>query len=157
MFDNYLIRADSLRNVVRDGEVTGFCMAVRIANYRGVYLSLHTGYFLNVDGRDFPRDQQAFTINGKPPRSFDDLRHAVWEHWDFDDEAALHGPCPGELAPGSHVIRFQQCVIAAYGYLSTDEEWVRSPPQTGTGAGSDKTPQVVAYHLQLQPDVELVA
>lgn len=149
MFDNYLVRADSLCNDVVDGEVVGFRLAVRIANYRGVYLSLHTGYFLEVDGVLYPREAQGFAINGKPPRSFAEIAGAVHEHWDYDDEAILHVAAPGGLAPGEHVVRFQQCVIAAYGYLPTDAEWVKAPPVPGTGAGSDKTPQIVTYHLTL--------
>ena len=149
MFDNYLIRSDSLKNTYEGDKVTGFSMAVRIANYRGVFLSLHMGYFLEVDGELFSRESQAFEINGKPPRSFDELKNQVWEHWDYDDEAILHVQKPGGLEPGEHVIRFQQCVIAAYGYLPTDEEWVKAPPEPGTGAGSDKTPQIITYRLSL--------
>ncbi|MBN24632.1 MAG: hypothetical protein CL578_06235 [Alteromonadaceae bacterium] len=149
MFDNYLIRSDSLKNTYDGDTITGFSIAVRIANYRGVFLSLHTGYFLEVDGEQYPREVQKFEINGKPPRSFDELKGQVWEHWDYDDEAILHIEKPGGLAPGEHLVRFQQCVIAAYGYLPTDEEWVKAPPALGTGAGSDKTPQIITYHLPL--------
>ena len=149
MFDNFLIRADSLRNEERGGEIFGFCLAVRNANYRGVYLSLHNGYYLEVDGVEYPTSVQSFEINGQPPRSFDEIRTAVWEHWDFDDEGILHVRKPGGLSPGVHVVRFQQSVLAAYGYLPTDEEWVRNPPKPGTGAGSDKTPQIVTYELTL--------
>lgn len=155
MFDNYLIRANSLQNDIHQGEVVGFSMAVRIANYRGVYLSLHTGYYLEVDGVVYPTDVQTFEINGKPPRSFDEIRTAVHEHWDYDDEAILHVKAPGGLSPGEHTIRFQQCVLAAYGYRPTDEEWVRNPPTPGTGAGSDKTPYIVTYTLSLREDVEV--
>ena len=149
MFDNYLIRADSLKNEIRDGVIVGFSMAVRHANYRGVYLSLHNGYFIEVDGIDYPVSVQTFEINGQPPRSFDKTRLAVHEHWDYDDEAILHIACPGGLSPGRHTVRFQQSVLAAYGYQPTDEEWVRNPPRPGTGAGSDKTPSIITYHLEL--------
>lgn len=155
MFDHLLIRHDSLRNDTIDGEVVGFQLAVRNANYRGVYLSLHNGYFLEVDGVVYPTAVQTFEINGRPPRGFDELRTAVWEHWDFDDEAIVHVRAPGGLAPGEHVIRFQQSVLAAYGYLPTDEEWVRTPPTPGNGAGSDKTPYVVEYRLALN-EMEVV-
>jgi hypothetical protein len=149
MFDQLLIRADSLRNEHKDGEIIGFTLAVRIANYRGVYLSLHNGYYIWVDGVEYPTDLQTFEINGKPPRSFDELRKAVWEHWDYDDEGILHVRKPGGLELGIHTIRFQQSVLAAYGYLPTDEEWVKNPPKPGTGAGSDKTPEIVTYTLPL--------
>lgn len=149
MFDNFLIRPDSLRNEERNHEVIGFCLAVRNANYRGVYLSLHNGYYLSVDGTGYPVGVQSFEINGKPPRSFGEIRTAVHEHWDFDDEGILHVAAPGGLAPGEHVLRFQQSVLAAYGYLPTDEEWVRQPPVPGSGAGSDKAPDIITYRLTL--------
>ncbi|MEU4896421.1 DUF6379 domain-containing protein [Streptomyces sp. NPDC044780] len=155
MFENFLIRPDSLRNETRDGRTVGFTLAVRHANYRGCYLSLHNGYYIEVDGTAYPTSAQTFEINGKAPRTFDDIRHAVHEHWDYDDEAILHVAAPGGLAPGRHSIRFQQSVLAAYGYLPTDEEWVNNPPTPGSGAGSDKTPDIVTYTLDLteQEDV----
>ena len=149
MFENFLIRPDSLRNEERDGEAKPEDLAVRNANYRGVYLSLHNGYYLSVDGTQYPTSVQSFEINGKPPRSFGEIRTAVWEHWDFDDEGILHVWAPGGLSPGEHVLRFQQSVLAAYGYLTTDEEWVRNPPVPGSGAGSDKAPDIVSYTLTL--------
>jgi hypothetical protein len=155
MFDNYLIRSDSLFNVEAAGGIDGFCLAVRHANYRGCYLSLHNGYFLEVDGVEYPVEAQAFEVNGMPPRPFSETCKAVWEHWDYDDEGILHVRAPGGLAPGEHVIRFQQCVLAAYGYLPTDELWVKHPPKPGTGAGSDKTPAIITYKLKLQGVREL--
>jgi Domain of unknown function (DUF6379) len=152
MFDNYLVRADSLRNDSNGAQVVGFSLAVRHANYRGCFLSMHNGYYLVVDGVDYPTSMQRFEINGTPPRSFDELSGAVWEHWDFDDEGILHVAKPGGLAAGVHTIAFQQCVLAAYGYLPTDAEWVRRPPKPGSGAGSDKTPQVVVYQLALNEE-----
>ncbi|GAA3792625.1 MULTISPECIES: C-glycoside deglycosidase beta subunit domain-containing protein [Amycolatopsis] len=152
MFENFLIREDSLRNDRRDGEVVGFSLAVRNANYRGVYLSLHNGYYLEVDGVEYPVSAQTFEINGRPPRGFDEIRTAVWEHWDYDDEGILHVTAPGGLAPGKHEIRFQQSVLAAYGYQPTDEEWVANPPKPGSGAGSDKAPQIMTYTLILNEE-----
>ncbi|UQN30442.1 C-glycoside deglycosidase beta subunit domain-containing protein [Brachybacterium kimchii] len=154
MFDNFLVRHDSLRNTVIDGEVVGFRLAVRNANYRGVYLSLHNGYFLEVDGVPFDRSVQTFEINGQVPRTFEELCEATWEHWDYDDEGILHVALPGGLAAGEHVVRLQQSVLAAYGYLPTDEEWVVNPPEPGTGAGSDKTPHIISYRLPLTEEVE---
>jgi hypothetical protein len=149
MFDNFLVRPGSLANDVSDGQITGFRMAVRQANYRGCYVSLHNGYFLQVDGVAYERDLQTFEVNGRPPRSFETIRGAVWEHWNFDDEGILHVALLGGLEPGVHEIDLQQSVLAAYGYHPTDEEWVRNPPKPGQGAGSDKTPVVVTYRLEL--------
>jgi hypothetical protein len=155
MFDNFLIRKDSLENEKdSSGKITGFRFAARNANYRGVYLSLHNGYYIKVDGIEYKRDAQTFEINGKPPRGFEEIKKAVWEHWDYDDEGIVHVKKEGGLAPGRHSIEFQQSVLAAYGYLPTDEEWVKNPPEPGTGAGSDKTRNVVKYELVLQEEKE---
>lgn len=156
MFDNYLIRGDSLCNVVGPSGILGIRMAVRLANYRGCYLSLHAGYFIEIDAVHYPVEKQRLEINGQPPRRFDELRSAVHEHWDFDDEAFLHIALPGGLTAGTHVVRFQQCVLAAYGYLPTDEQWVRQAPTPGAGAGSDKTPEIVTFKLQLQGVVNAI-
>lgn len=150
MFERFLVREDSLRNTMSEGRVTGFSLAVRNANYRGVYLSLHNGYYLTVDGVAFDRSSQRFQINGQPPRDFRTLARAVHEHWDYDDEGILHVACEGGLAPGRHHIRLQQSVLAAYGYRPTDEEWVRNPPEPGSGAGADKAPDICDFTLTLQ-------
>ncbi|GIG26571.1 C-glycoside deglycosidase beta subunit domain-containing protein [Cellulomonas denverensis] len=156
MFDRFLVRADSLRNERVGDQIIGFTLAVKHANYRGCYLSLHNGYFLEIDGVEYPVEAQTFEINGKPPRTFAELTTRVWEHWDYPDEAILHVAAPGGLTPGDHTIRFQQSVLAAYGYQPTDEEWVANPPKPGTGAGSDKTPYIVTYTLPLQDEKEVV-
>ncbi|PWI33436.1 hypothetical protein DI392_11365 [Vibrio albus] len=150
MFDNYLINRDSLENEVVDGKVVGFKLKVRNANYRGVFLSLHNGYYIVVDGVKYPNSVQTFEINGKKPRTYAELSKAVYEHWDYVDEGILHIAAPGGLEPGMHTIEFQQSVLAAYGYMPTDEEWVKCAPEPGTGAGSDKTPRIVSYELALK-------
>ncbi|MFA8091436.1 DUF6379 domain-containing protein [Klebsiella oxytoca] len=147
MFDNYLIRPGSLKNEKVNGDVIGFSLAVRHANYRGCYVSLHNGYYLSIDGIEYPNSVQTFEINGKKPRSYEELSLAVYEHWDYGDDGILHVALPGGLKPGKHTVLFQQSVLAAYGYLPTDETWVKNPPVPGNGAGSDKTPHVVKFEM----------
>jgi hypothetical protein len=147
MSDRLLIRADSLSNEEQDGKVIGFTFSVRIANYRGVFLSIHSGYYLSIDGAEYPTSLQSFEINGKPPRSFDEIRTAVWERWDYDDEAVLHVRLAGGLSPGIHTIRFKQSVLTAY--PPTDEEWGNTSPKPGVGAGSGAIPKISTYTLTL--------
>lgn len=149
MFDNYLIKEGSLTNVVEDGKVVGFKLAVHIADYRGCFLSLHNGYYIEVDGESFPREKQKFEINGKPPRTFEEIKKCTWEHWDYDDYGILYVEKDGGLAPGTHKIGLQQSVLSAYGYMPWDEEWVKNPPVPGSGAGAGKTNRVCFYELEL--------
>ena len=150
MFDQYLIRKDSLQNVTEDGKVTGFKFAVRIADYRGCFLSLHNGYYINVDGTDYPRDLQRFEINGKAPRSFEEIKTACWEHWNYDDEGWVYVTKEGGLSKGMHKIGLQQSILAQYGYMPWDEEWVKNPPVPGSGAGAGKTETICQFDLELQ-------
>ena len=150
MFDSFLIRADSLENFTENGKVAGFKFAVRIADYRGCILSLHNGYYIEVDGEVFPREVQRFEINGKEPRTFEELKKAVWEHWDYDDEGIVWVYKDGGLAPGKHHIGLQQSILAAYGYMPTDEAWVKEPPVPGSGAGAGKTRNICYYDLEVK-------
>ena len=150
MFDQYLIRQDSLQNVVENGKVTGFKFAVRIADYRGCFLSLHNGYYVNVDGTEYPRELQRFEINGKAPRTFEEIKTACWEHWNYDDEGWLYVAKEGGLSKGTHQIGLQQSILAQYGYMPWDEEWVKNPPVPGSGAGAGKTETICQFELMLQ-------
>ncbi len=152
MFDKWLIRGDSLENVERDGTVAGFRFACRIADYRGCILSLHNGYYIEVDGTVYPREVQRFQVNGKPPRSFEEIKTCISEHWDFDDEGIVYVEAPGGLGPGVHRVGFQQSILSSYGYMPTDEEWIRNPPVPGQGAGAGKTEQICYYELELQKE-----
>jgi hypothetical protein len=150
MFDKFLIRENSLQNVVQGDKITGFRFAVRIADYRGCFLSLHNGYYIVCDGVEYPKNLQRFEINGKPPRSFDEIMHCVWEHWNYDDEGYVYVQEDGGLAPGAHIIGIQQSVLSQYGYMAWDEDWVKNPPIPGRGAGFGKTPVVCEFELKLQ-------
>lgn len=154
MFDRFLIRQDSLENVREDGKITGFRFAVRIADYRGCFLSLHNGYYIECDGQEYPKSLQRFEINGKPPRDFEEIKTCVWEHWNYDDEAYVYVEKEGGLAPGSHEIRLQQSVLAQYGYMPWDEEWLKNPPVPGSGAGSGKTASICSFPLELQGEYQ---
>ncbi len=150
MFDNFLIRPDSLMNDYVDGEAVGFSFSVKIADYRGCFLSLHNGYYIECDGIEYGRDVQTFEVNGKGPRTFDELKKCVWEHWDYASAAIVHVKKPGGLAPGKHTIRLQQSILLQYGYAPWDEEWVKNPPVPGSGAGSGKSSFIFAYDLELK-------
>ncbi|MCI8895909.1 MAG: hypothetical protein HFI42_02115 [Lachnospiraceae bacterium] len=150
MFDQYLIRKDSLCNVYEDGKAVGFKFAVRIADYRGCFLSLHNGYYINCDGVEYPRELQKFEINGKPPRDFEEIKTCVWEHWNYDDEGFVYVAKEGGLAPGRHTIGLQQSILAQYGYMPWDEEWLKNPPVPGSGAGAGKTAVICTFDLELQ-------
>ena len=149
MFDQFLIRKDSLKNDYEDGLAVGFSFAVRIADYRGCFLSLHNGYYISCDGTEYGRELQSFEINGKAPRTFEELKSCCWEHWDYDEEGVVHVKKDGGLLPGMHRIGLQQSILAQYGYMPWDEEWVKNPPVPGRGEGAGTTETTCYYDLLL--------
>lgn len=149
MFDRFLIRQDSLKNDVVDGNVIGFSFAVKIADYRGCFLSLHNGYYVACDGIEYDRKYQTFEVNGKGERTFDELKQCVWEHWDFADEARLHIKKEGGLSEGKHQIRIKQSILMQYGYAPWDEAWVENPPMPGKDLNEGKSSVVFSFELEL--------
>ncbi|MDR1532181.1 MAG: DUF6379 domain-containing protein [Clostridiales bacterium] len=135
MLESFMVKKDSLKNVVKDGFVIGFKFDVRIAEYRGCFLSLHNGYYINIDGTEYPRGLQRFEINGKAPRDFDEIAKCVWEHWDYDDPGTVYVQAPGGLAPGRHRVGVMQSLFTQYGWHPHDEEMIKNPPAPGASVG----------------------
>lgn len=149
MYDSFMIRADSLKNDVVDGKVVGFQFSVRLANYRGIFLSLVSGFYVNVDGVLYEEDVQTLEINGKAPRTMAQIAKAGFEHWDLQTEAILHIKKEGGLTPGEHQIDYMPATLDGYGYNAHDAEWCVTPPKPGTGGGG-KTHNICVFHLELQ-------
>ena len=148
MYDSFLVRSDSLQNVVKDGEVVGFKFAVQLANYRGIYLSLVNGFYVNMDGVEYDEDAITLEVNGQAPRTMDEIAKACWEHWDLQDEGFVNVRKPGGLEKGMHKLGYLPSTMDAYGYQARDEEWVKNPPKPGKGGG--KTFRVCWFDLELK-------
>lgn len=149
MYDSFLIRADSLKNDMAGEKAEGFQFAVRLANYRGIFLSLCSGFFVRVDGVEYEADTQTLEINGKPPRTMEEIAKATFEHWNLQTEAILHIKKEGGLSSGRHIIEYMPATLDGYGYNAHDREWIVNPPKPGTGGGG-KTHAVCKYELELQ-------
>ena len=149
MYDSFLVRADSLKNDVVDGKIVGFQFAVRLANYRGIYLSLCSGFYVKVDGIEYEEDVQTLEINGKKPRTMAEIAKASFEHWNLQTEAILHIRKEGGLEAGVHKIEYMPATLDGYGYNPNDDAWIVSPPKPGTGGGG-KTHNVCVYEVALQ-------
>jgi len=149
MFDRFLIKEDSLENVDKDGVIIGFKFQIRIADYRGCFLSLHNGYYINVDGVEYPRVQQRFEINDKPPRDFDEIAKATFEHWDYDDFGTVHVLTHGGLSKGRHRVGVMQSIFMQYGWMPHDEEWVKNPPEPGQVVGG-KQQDVYFFDMEIK-------
>ena len=86
------------------GEVVGFKFGVRLANYRGIYLSLVNGFYVNMDGVEYGEEDLMLEVNGQRPRTMAELAKCPFEPWDLQDEAMLHVKKPGGLEKGMHTL-----------------------------------------------------
>ena len=134
----------TLENVVQGGKTVGFRFGVRLPRYRGNMLSLVNGYYVDVDGEEYPQNALALEINDKAPRTFEDIRTAVWEHWNYEDMAYLYVEKPGGLTSGKHKVIATISNYEQYGYSpSTDQYRVDNevvPTAAGTGFGDPALP-----------------
>ena len=154
MYDAYLVEQGTLKNDVVDGKVVGFSFGVRVSNYRGIYLSLVNGFYVTVDGVEYPREIQTYEVNGKPPRTLEETMKSVWEHWPLTETLYVHIAKEGGLTPGKHEIGYMECTLAQYGYTDPehDQSLVTNPPLPGDPKGGMKTSRVNTYVLELKED-----
>jgi len=113
MFDRYLIGENGFRNVVEDGKTTGFQLEVRIAYYRGLGLSMLEGFEVAADEKQFPREDNLFTVRG---RTFTQkqMETEYDERWEMGEVAHITVPLPGGLAAGKHEISVVEYLRVSY-------------------------------------------
>jgi hypothetical protein len=150
MYDSFLVIKDSLKNDEVNGDVVGFSFAARISNYRGLYLSLFSGFYVEMDGVEYQREAQSLEIHGEAPRSMEEIAKAVWEHWDMEDIGIVHIAKKDGLAPGEHTLKYLECSLWTYGYGAGEKEWIKELPKLGSPMTGGKTfsPQTFKFVLK---------
>jgi hypothetical protein len=120
MFERYLICEQGFKNVSENVQASGFQLGLRIANWRGLPLSLIEDVRVSVDGASFPRNAirigvagQNFTLDEMATRS--DVR------WQFDEIATVTVRKPGGLTPGIHEIAVVEQIRTGLAALPTSQ------------------------------------
>lgn len=116
MFEKYLLVDDSLRNVDDGTYVTGFCVDVRIAYYRGLGLSMVSAD-LEVNGERIPREHITFSVHGNS-YPLDEMSWILDDRWGFTEAATLTVAHPGGLATGEHTVHLTEWLRVSYGGVS---------------------------------------
>lgn len=101
MFEKYMIVDDNLKNVVKEGKVSGFQFGARLPYYRGVSLSMLEEIEVSIDGKVLPQDQVYLKIGDNTY----DLKHREEElvdRWEMGDVVNLYIQKEGGLSKGSH-------------------------------------------------------
>ncbi|MFS0778264.1 DUF6379 domain-containing protein [Neobacillus sp. 3P2-tot-E-2] len=103
MFEQYMVCEDGFRNVVKDGDVVGFEVKLRVPYYRGIALSLINSIDLLVDGVSFSHDDMVFSVEtGSFP--YNELSTVINNRWEFGEKAILFVKKQGGLAEGIHKV-----------------------------------------------------
>lgn len=118
MFDRYLIGEDGFRNVAEEGMIIGFSLDVRIVYYRGLGLSMVEGFDVTVDGKQFPREDNLFTVHGRR-FTFKQMETEYDERWEMGEVAQLTVPLPGGLAAGEHEVNVVEYLRVSYSPVTT--------------------------------------
>lgn len=113
MFDRYMIREETVRNVAEGGKVTGFQFGARIAYYRGLGLSMVENLLVSVDGQAVPAEQIRFSVSGRT-FTLAQMETEYEARWEFGATATVTVLKPGGLPPGEHTIEFVEELRISY-------------------------------------------
>lgn len=113
MFDKYIIVEDGFKNVVENGEVTGFQFGARLPYYRGLGLSMVENLAITVDGEAVPREAIRVTLHGNT-YSLDEMETEYEDRWEMGEVGTVIVRRPGGLAPGEHTIELVDYLRISY-------------------------------------------
>ena len=107
------IQSRGFRNVVENGEITGFQVPLRLDYYRGVWLSQLRPATVTVDGEAFSGADITWTIDGRTCEQ-DALADHPDVNWGITEPAILTVRKPGGLEPGIHEVEVLSQYSASY-------------------------------------------
>lgn len=114
MFDNYVLSNNSLKNVKKDGQTTGYEMRTRITYYRGIPLSMVHDIQIEVDDKQVPREKIRFSLDGELYFTLDEMTTVTAYKWEYGQEAIIFVEQEGGLQEGQHKIKLTQVTRVAY-------------------------------------------
>jgi hypothetical protein len=120
MFERYLVCEQGFKNVSEKGQVTGFQIKLRIANWRGMPLSLIEDVKVTVDGETYPRDAITLNVGGQSFK-LDDMVTRSDVRWQFDELATVTVHKPGGLAQGMHEVAVVERIRTGLAALPTSQ------------------------------------
>ena len=103
MLDKEVVQQRGFHNVYRNGQVVGFQAGCRSTYYRGVWLSMLTGFEVTVDGEHFSGAQVKVTVGAKTYTQ-EEMKKIGNVQWPNYEAALLTVANPGGLKPGVHQV-----------------------------------------------------
>ncbi|MCV2394385.1 DUF6379 domain-containing protein [Actinotalea sp. M2MS4P-6] len=114
MFDGYVFTDGSARNVVENGEVTGFQVETLITYYRGIPLSMVHDIELVVDGADVPRDELVISPDGEDWFTLAEAETVTTYRWEYGDPLYVRWLHAGGVPAGEHEVTLRLKIRVAY-------------------------------------------
>jgi hypothetical protein len=103
MLEKDAVQQRGFHNVYRNGQAVGFQVGYRSTYYRGIWLSMSTGFEVTADGEKFSGAQVTVTVGGKT-YSQEEMKKIGNVQWPNYEAALLTVAKPGGLKPGVHRI-----------------------------------------------------
>jgi hypothetical protein len=103
MLDKEVVQQRGFHNVYQNGQVVGFQVGYRSTYYRGIWLSMSTGFEVTVDGEKFSGAQVKVTVGGKTYTQ-EEMKKIGNVQWPNYEAALLTVAKPGGLKLGVHQI-----------------------------------------------------
>lgn len=108
-----IIQNNSLKNYYVNGKKSGFEFDIRLAYYRGQYLSCIDKFEVAIDGEKIDSKDITFCLNGKEFSVFQ-LPYLVSEFWTIITPAKIRVRKPGGLSLGEHEIELTLILRSPY-------------------------------------------
>lgn len=105
MFDSYVYKDGSLKNVEENGKVIGFEFETLIPYYRGVPLSLVRHLEVEVDGVKFDKSDLRFGIDGEDFFTMSELETVYDYKWEYGEPGIVRVMKDGGLSKGAHRVK----------------------------------------------------
>ena len=118
---NETLRDGTFKNYYDAGRKNGYQVDVRLAYYRGHYLSVITQLGIEVDGVPAPKEDIKFCVNGKK-FDVDQLKEAYSEFWSIKEPATIMVRRPGGLPEGNHHVKLTLMLQSPYLPLPGSED-----------------------------------
>lgn len=113
MFDKYIIVEDTLQNILKGDDVTGFQLGVRLPYYRGLGLSMVEDVEVTVNGETAPAESVSLTVHGNTYR-LSQLPGIFDDRWEMGEVATVSVEKAGGLAPGQHTVAVRERLRISY-------------------------------------------
>ena len=98
------LRDGTLRNYYESGKAAGYQVDVRLAYYRGQYLSVIDQFELEVDGEKADDLDLRLCLHGKEFAPWE-LKEEFTEFWGIKEAATIKVRKPGGLSKGEHNVK----------------------------------------------------